>query len=175
MRGPSEGQTFRTQGPSGRERSLEGKKQHRRLFNSASVEVEKCTFCRIAKGELPSHRVYEDERYIAFLDNYPFSRGHTLVCPREHGETIWDMEEPEIGGLFRTASRVSRAVVEATGADGFRFVQNNGEAANQAVTHVHVHVIPVMMEDKVRSMTRIKMDQREMEATAEAIRRALRS
>lgn len=144
-----------------------------RILNSASVGPEKCTFCRIAKGELPSHMVFEDARYFAFLDIHPFSRGHTLVCPREHGETIWDMEETEIGGLFLAASRVSRAVVEATEADGFRFLQNNGEAANQAVAHVHVHVIPVAMEQKDRFLTRMRLDESEMEATAAAIREAL--
>ena len=133
----------------------------------------KCVFCRIVKGELPSHKVYEDEGYLAFLDINPFSRGHTLVCPQGHGETIWDMKESEIGGLFLAASRVSKAVVEATGADGFRFVQNNGEAANQVVPHVHVHVIPVMMENKGRPMDRIRLDDREMEETAASIRKAL--
>lgn len=149
------------------------KSPSRRLVNSASVDEARCVFCRITRGELPSHRVYEDERYIAFLDINPFSRGHTLVCPKAHGETIWDMREEEIGGLFSVAAIVSRAVVEATGADGFRFVQNNGEAANQAVAHVHVHVIPVMMENKGRPMDRIRLDDKEIEATASAIRRAL--
>ena len=83
------------------------------------------------------------------------------------------MKEAEIGGLFLTASKVSRAVVEATGADGFRFVQNNGEAANQVVAHVHVHVIPVMMAHKGRTMDRIKLTEAEMDATASDIRKAL--
>jgi histidine triad (HIT) family protein len=147
--------------------------QSKRLFNSASVGPDKCIFCRIVRGDLPSNKVYEDEHYIAFLDINPFSRGHTLVSPKEHGETIWDMKEDQIGGLFLTASKVSKAVVEATGAEGFRFVQNNGEAANQAVAHVHVHVIPVMMEHKGKSMNRLKLEESEMEATASAIRKAM--
>jgi histidine triad (HIT) family protein len=145
----------------------------RRLVNSASVPEDQCVFCRISKGELPAHVVYEDERYFAFLDINPFSRGHTLVCPRRHGETVWDMNEAEIGGLFMTASRVSKAVVAATGADGFRFVQNNGEAANQVVAHVHVHVIPVVMANKGKPMDRVRFEQREMEETAAGIRREL--
>jgi histidine triad (HIT) family protein len=147
--------------------------QPKRILNSASVDPGRCIFCKIARGELPSHKVYEDERYIAFLDINPFSRGHTLVCPKEHGETIWDMKEAEIGGLFLAASKVSRAVVEATAADGFRFVQNNGEAANQVVAHVHVHVIPVTMAHKGRTMDRIKLDEAEMKSTASEIRKAL--
>src|SRR5713226_9781434 len=98
----------------------------KRIFNSASVPPEKCVFCRIVGRELPAYLVYEDEGYIAFLDIAPFSAGHTLVCPKRHGETIWDMDLGEIGGLFTLASKISKAVVTVVGADGFRFVQNNG-------------------------------------------------
>jgi histidine triad (HIT) family protein len=114
--------------------------------------------------------VYEDDKYIGFLDHRPFSRGHTLVCPKEHGETIWDMKEEDIARLFQVASKVSKAVVAAVGADGFRFVQNNGEAANQVVAHVHVHVIPVKMEDKGRYSDRKTLTSNEMEETARSIR-----
>jgi histidine triad (HIT) family protein len=117
--------------------------------------------------------VYEDGAYIAFLDAFPLSRGHTLVCPKKHGETVWDMKEDEIGGLFRVASRVSKGVVGAVKADGFRFVQNNGEAANQVVAHVHVHIIPVSMNDRGRFMERKTLTQEEMEETAEEIRKAV--
>jgi histidine triad (HIT) family protein len=119
--------------------------------------------------------VYEDETYIAFLDNFPFNRGHTLVCPKRHGETIWDMSQEEIGGLFMVASKVSRAVVKATGADGFRFVQNNGEAANQVVPHVHVHTIPVRLHEKGIWLDRKKFTIDEMAETASSISEALTS
>jgi histidine triad (HIT) family protein len=134
---------------------------------------EKCIFCGIVSGKEPSNKVYEDEKYVAFLDIYPFSRGHTLVCPKEHGETIWDMSEADIAGLFRVASLVSRAVVKAVGADGFRFVQNNGEAANQVVAHVHVHVIPVKMEDRGRFAGRKGLSADELKDTAVSIRKEL--
>jgi histidine triad (HIT) family protein len=136
--------------------------------------AENCIFCGIAAGKEPSNKVYEDDKYIAFLDIYPFSRGHTLVCPKEHGEFIWDMSESDIAGLFRVASKVSKAVVSAVGADGFRFVQNNGEAANQVVAHVHVHVIPVNMEDRGRFSGRKGFTPEEMQATAKSIRDALK-
>ena len=134
-----------------------------------------CIFCGIVSGKEPSHKVYEDDRYIAFLDIYPFSKGHTLVCPKEHGETIWDMNEVDIAGLFSVASRVSRAVVKAVNADGFRFVQNNGEAANQVVAHVHVHVIPVKMEDRGRFSGRKAFTPEEMRETAASIKGELKS
>ena len=139
-------------------------------FSSRSSRPEDCIFCQIVSRKAPSSIVYEDDRHIAFLDAFPFSRGHTLVCPKEHGETIWDMKEADIAELFRVASRVSKAVVAAVDADGFRFVQNNGEAANQVVAHVHVHVIPVKMQDKGRFADRKRMTSEEMESAARSIR-----
>ena len=142
-------------------------------FSTPPVDPERCIFCQIVSGRSPSSVVYEDDKYIGFLDIYPFSRGHTLVCPKEHGETIWDMKEGDIAQLFQVASKISKAVVTAVGADGFRFVQNNGEAANQVVAHVHVHVIPVKMEDRGRFSERKRFTPEEMEATASAIRAEL--
>lgn len=139
-------------------------------FSSPTVGPDECIFCRIVSRASPSSVVYEDDKYIAFLDIYPFSRGHTLVCPKEHGETIWDMKEGDIAELFKVAFKVSKAVVAAVGADGFRFVQNNGEAANQVVAHVHVHVIPVKMEDRGRYADRQRFTNDEMERTASSIR-----
>ncbi len=149
--------------------------QNDRIFVAGSVSEEDCIFCRIVKRVLPSYIVYEDETYIAFLDNFPFNKGHTLVCPKRHGETIWDMTQEEIGGLFMVASKVSRAVVKATGADGFRFVQNNGEAANQVVPHVHVHTIPVRLHEKGMWLDRKKFSDEEMVQTASSISKALTS
>ena len=143
------------------------------ILGSPHIPAEECIFCKIRSREAPSHIVYEDNKYIAFLDAYPFSKGHTLVCPKQHGETIWDMDEGDIAELFQVASRVSKAVVASVGADGFRFVQNNGEAANQVVSHVHVHVIPVKMEDKERFAGRKSFTGEEMEQTARRVRAAI--
>jgi histidine triad (HIT) family protein len=153
---------------------LSEKESFRRIAASVpAVGPDRCIFCQIVSRKSPSSIVYEDDRHIAFLDIFPFSRGHTLVCPKMHGETIWDMKEDEIADLFQVASKVSRAVVAAVEADGFRFVQNNGEAANQVVAHVHVHVIPVMMQDKGRFMGRMGFTPEEMEETARLIRTEL--
>jgi histidine triad (HIT) family protein len=142
----------------------------RLAFSTPTGGPENCIFCQIVSRKAPSNVVYEDEKYIAFLDIYPFSKGHTLVCPKDHGETIWDMKEADIADLFQVASKVSKAVVTAVQADGFRFVQNNGEAANQVVAHVHVHVIPVKMADKGRFSDRRRFTSAEMEETARSIR-----
>ncbi len=107
------------------------------------------------------------------MDRSPFNEGHTLVCPKNHGETVWDMAEPEIGGLFALAARISKGVIRATSADGFRFVQNNGEAANQAVAHVHVHVIPVKLAEKGQWMDRKQVTTEQLSEMAARIRNAL--
>ena len=147
----------------------------RLAFTEPTGGPDRCIFCKIVSRKSPSSVVYEDEKYIGFLDLYPFSRGHTLVCPKQHGATIWDMNEAEIAGLFQVAFKVSKAVVSAVGADGFRFVQNNGEAANQVVAHVHVHVIPVRLEDKGKFVGRKQFTEEEMEETARSIRAELNS
>ncbi|MDG6906536.1 MAG: HIT family protein [Nitrososphaerota archaeon] len=146
-----------------------------KIKNSKSVPPEQCVFCNIVARKLPSAIVFEDDKYIAFMDRSPFSLGHTLVCPKKHGETVWDMTEPEIGGLFALAAKISRAVLRVTESDGFRFVQNNGEAANQMVAHVHVHVIPVKMAHKWNYMDRKAVAIDELQETASVISKALGS
>jgi histidine triad (HIT) family protein len=144
----------------------------KKIYNSASVPQRDCIFCKIVAGRLPSHKVYEDDKHVAFLDINPFSAGHTLVCPKRHGETLWDMDEREIAEVFALASRVSMGVVAATNADGFRIMQNNGEAANQAVAHIHVHVIPSKLEDKGR-FSRLKLTEDEMGRIGEAVKKEI--
>ena len=99
-------------------------------------------FSRIAAGEIPCHRVYEDEHVIAFLDIAPVSRGHVLVVPKEERERLHELSPESAAALGRALQRVAAAVVRATGAADYNVLQNNGAAAHQAVMHVHFHVIP---------------------------------
>jgi histidine triad (HIT) family protein len=99
-------------------------------------------FTRIVKGEIPCHRVYEDEHVIAFLDIAPVSRGHVLVVPKEERERLHELSGESAAALGRALQRVAAAVVRATGAADYNVLQNNGAAAHQAVMHVHFHVIP---------------------------------
>ena len=101
-----------------------------------------CIFCQIINGEIPAYFIYESDTHVAIMDKYPIHRGHSLVIPRKHHEKITDMDVDEVSTLFSKVPFIARAVIEATGADGFNIGQNNGRAANQIVPHVHVHVIP---------------------------------
>ena len=99
-------------------------------------------FDRILSGAVPCHRVYEDDRVLAFLDIAPLSRGHTLVIPKEPAATLDRLSEESAAAIGRVLPRICRAVLAATGAAAFNVLQNNGALAHQAVFHVHFHIIP---------------------------------
>ena len=99
-------------------------------------------FTRIIRGEIPSHRVYEDERVFAFLDIAPLAPGHTLVVPKEPAATLDALSEESAAAVGRVLPRIARAVIAATGTRDYNVLQNNGVGAHQAVPHVHFHVVP---------------------------------
>ncbi len=99
-------------------------------------------FAKIIRGEVPCHKVYEDEKVLAFLDAFPLSRGHTLVVPKEAAATLDQLSAESAAALGRVLPRLCRAVLKATGATAYNVLQNNGAAAHQAVFHVHFHIIP---------------------------------
>lgn len=99
-------------------------------------------FGKIIRGELPSHKLYEDEHVLAILDVYPLSEGHALVLPKEPAVTLDRLSDESSAAIGRVLPRICRAIMAATGATDFNVLQNNGQAAHQAVLHVHFHVIP---------------------------------
>jgi histidine triad (HIT) family protein len=99
-------------------------------------------FTRIIDGEIPCHRLYEDEHVIAFLDIMPLSRGHALVVPKEERAKLHELSPAAAAACGAALQRVAKAIVAATGAEDYNVLQNNGAAAHQAVMHVHFHVIP---------------------------------
>lgn len=106
-----------------------------------------CIFCRIVAGQVPCHRVWEDEHALAFLDIGPLARGHTLVIPRVHHVRLDQMPPDLAGHCAAAAARIGPAVVAATGASGWNLLQNNGAEAGQVVMHVHFHIIPRRRDD----------------------------
>jgi histidine triad (HIT) family protein len=99
-------------------------------------------FSRIIRGEIPCHKLYEDEHVLAFLDIAPLSPGHTLVIPKEPARTLDELSPDAAAALGRALPKVCRAVKEATGCDAYNVLQNNEAEAHQAVFHVHFHIIP---------------------------------
>jgi histidine triad (HIT) family protein len=103
---------------------------------------ETTIFGKILDGEIPCHRVYEDEHVLAFLDVGPLSRGHTLVIPKQRVAHLHELSDDQAAALGRALPRIARAVLQATGATEYNVLQNNGRGAHQAVFHVHFHIIP---------------------------------
>lgn len=103
---------------------------------------DSCIFCKIVAGDIPSAKVFQDERCLAFLDIGPLSPGHLLVIPKQHVERIWELNAETASAIAAVLPRLSKAVMEATGAEGCNILQNNGEASGQQVGHLHVHIIP---------------------------------
>jgi len=101
-----------------------------------------CLFCRIVAGELPSTRVYEDERVVAIMDIFPATRGHALVIPRAHAADLRDVAPEDLVAAAEGAQLLARRAFERLGADGVTVMQSNAAAAWQTVFHYHVHVIP---------------------------------
>jgi histidine triad (HIT) family protein len=107
-----------------------------------------CAFCAIASGEADAHVVFEDSDTLAFLDNRPLFPGHSLLIPRRHLETIWDLPDALLATLFENARLLSQAVREAMEAQGAFVAANN--VVSQSVPHFHVHVVPRNRKDGLR-------------------------
>jgi histidine triad (HIT) family protein len=101
-----------------------------------------CIFCKIGAGQIPCYKIHEDSQVLVFLDIGPLSRGHCLVVPKAHYETLDQVPEDLIAACVALVPRLSRAVLAATGAKAWNLLQNNGSVAGQAVGHVHFHLIP---------------------------------
>ena len=132
-------------------------------------------FSKILRGEIPSHRVYEDDLVYAFLDIGPLSPGHTLVIPKEPAATLDQLSDESAAAIGRVLPRLSRAVLKATGATEYNILQNNGPGAHQAVFHVHFHIIPKLADGRGLGVgwKPGKLDGNEGKALAERIAGAL--
>jgi histidine triad (HIT) family protein len=111
--------------------------------------MTECIFCKIIGGEIPSKKVYENEKVLAFLDINPKTQGHTIVVPKKHYINILDVPDSEIKPLFISVKKVAGILKEKLSADGFNIIQNNFSAAGQDVMHCHIHIIPRKENDNV--------------------------
>ena len=130
-----------------------------------------CVFCAIEAGEIPSFKIYEDDRVLAFLDINPFSKGHTLVIPKVHCEGLLDSDEDVLAALVLRVKKVAGRLKAALGCDGFNILQNNGEAAGQTVKHIHFHIVPRYGSQPVVFESH-EGDMAELAALAESLRQA---
>lgn len=109
----------------------------------------KCIFCLIVAGEIPAHRLFEDESHLAFLDIFPAALGHTLVVPKKHSTDIHEITARDYGDLAERAKSIADLIQRNLATDGITIMQMNREAGGQSVFHTHIHVIPRFSGDQL--------------------------
>ncbi len=110
---------------------------------------DECLFCKIAKGEIPCHKIFENDDVIAFLDISNEGEGHTLLIPKKHCKNLLDCDEKTLSNLFLIAKKISNHYVENCNFDGVNLFVNNNESAGQSVFHLHLHIIPRKKDDNI--------------------------
>lgn len=128
------------------------------------VNESECIFCKIARGEIPSKKIYEDKDTIAFLDINPANPGHTLVVPKKHAEDLTKSDREDIEKTVIVVKNIVERLKDRMNAIGVNVLQNNGQAAGQIVAHMHFHVIPRYENDLVViSYKRMQLTENELE------------
>ena len=130
-------------------------------------------FGKILRGEVPCHKVYEDDHVVAFMDVMPQADGHTLVMPKVPSRNLLDADPATLGALYAAVQRVARAAKAAFAADGVAVYQYNEAAAGQTVFHLHVHVLPRHEGAAPRRHVEGMADPAVLAAHAERLRAAL--
>jgi histidine triad (HIT) family protein len=112
-----------------------------------------CLFCKIIEGEIPCHRIYEDDNFVAILDINPINFGHTLLIPKKHFRNILDAPEDISSKTYPVAKKIAAGIKEALKCEGLNLIQNIEAEGGQEIFHSHLHIIPRHKNDQV--MTRI--------------------
>ncbi|MCM1325804.1 MAG: HIT family protein [Bacteroidales bacterium] len=112
------------------------------------MKNEDCIFCKIAKGEIPSKTLYEDEQFRVILDLGPATKGHALILPKSHAANLYELSDEDASKVLVLAKKMAILMRDKLSCDGFNLVQNNGEVAGQTVMHFHLHLIPRYKDDK---------------------------
>jgi histidine triad (HIT) family protein len=139
--------------------------------------MEDCIFCKIIKGEIPSFKVYENDKVFAFEDISPISVGHTLVVPKRHAQNLWEISGEDLTAVHLASQKIIQAIADVLNPTGVACLQLNGKGANQVVMHYHLHLIPHSSGEPELPVTTWELKQGDMEAikqTAEKIAAAIK-
>jgi histidine triad (HIT) family protein len=141
---------------------------------TAAVYDPNNIFAKILRGEMPAHKVYEDDQTVAFMDVMPQANGHALVLPKAPSRNLLDADPAIFASLFATVQKVARAAKKAFEADGITVIQFNEPAAGQTVYHLHVHIIPRFEGVELKIHARDMEKPEVLAANAEKLRAALK-
>ena len=138
--------------------------------------MEDCIFCKIIAGEIPSFKIYEDDKVFAFADINPINNGHTLIIPKNHAENLWEIAPADLTAIHEASLNIAKAMKKALQPEGIAVLQLNGRAVNHVVMHYHLHLIPRCAGDPDLKMTEWELvpgDMKVIEETAGKITQAL--
>jgi histidine triad (HIT) family protein len=133
-----------------------------------------CIFCKIIAGQVPTHRVYEDARVLAFMDAFPVADGHVLVIPKAHAENLFETPAEDLQAVIAVSRRIAHAIRLVLSPDGLMVFQLNGAAAGQSVFHYHMHLLPRMEGTALALHVRTPGDALRLAELAERLSSALR-
>ncbi len=141
------------------------------------MKKDDCIFCKIAAGEIPSSKIFEDDTILAFMDIAPLSKGHLLVIPKNHFENVLEIDEETYGRLFSVICRIAKAVGASISPEGMTVMQLNGKASDQVVPHLHIHIVPRWTGDgiKITAWELVPGDMKDISSAAESIKSKLSS
>ena len=132
-----------------------------------------CIFCKLANGVFPTNFIYEDEDFKVILDANPATKGHSLILPKKHFKNLLDADEEILKKALPLAKKLSNKLIDVLKCDGVNVLQNNNEAAGQAVFHLHIHLIPRYKDQKehILSWKANKFSDDEMKNIAESLKK----
>lgn len=104
--------------------------------------MDSCIFCKIGKGEIPCHKIYEDKDFLAFLDIHPHAKGHTVIIPKKHAETIFDFNDAKAKKMMIAVKRTMEKIQSVLKSAGFNTGWNHNQAGGQVIPHLHIHIFP---------------------------------
>lgn len=113
---------------------------------------DNCIFCKIARGEIPAEKIWENEDFIAILDIHPVGEGHSLVMPKKHFDDLISLDKNFSSKYIEALQKVVKLLTDKYKCEGFNVVLNNGEVAGQVVKHVHFHILPRRKGDNKRGI-----------------------
>lgn len=111
--------------------------------------MENCVFCKIVREEIPAKKIHENKDVLAFLDINPIAKGHILLIPKKHFESIFDIDESYLKEIISVAKEISASLKNKLGADGVNILHASGKEAQQSVFHFHIHLVPRYKNDKL--------------------------
>lgn len=129
-----------------------------------------CIFCKIVAGEIPSYKIYEDDKVYAFLDIKPVNPGHTLVIPKNHAANILEISEDNLQAVILAVKKIGARMKEELDYPAFNIIQNNGEVSGQDIMHLHFHIIPRLEGDGLKLFPHSEYREGEAEEVKEKLK-----